>query len=252
MKKTVIEFKNVSKIFRLFKGEGQRLKYLFTDKIKCKKRAALIDGNFKISEGENVVLLGEVAAGKTTILKMIQGVSFPSEGKIKVKGKVGALLELQAGFEQEFTGRENIRFRCQLYGLTKEEINKIEVDIVDFAQLGYYIDQPLRTYNNVMKQKLGYAINVNIHPDILIADEVLSVGDVKFKKKCLKKINEMLEDDKVTVFFATHSPKLALKFGKRGIYIAKGRIMYDGDIEEAVRLYREDRNSKPKGDKNEK
>lgn len=241
MKKTVIEFKNVSKIFRLYKGERQKIKCLFSDNVRCKEITALTNGNFKISQGERVALLGEVGSGKTTILKMIQGVSFPTKGKIIVDGKLAAIMELQAGFEPEFTGRENIRFRCQLYGLTNEEINKIEGDIVDFAQMGYYIDQPLRTYNNIMKQKLGYAINVSIHPDILIADEVISVGNVSFKHKCTKKIKELTENDKITFLFATHSPKSALKFCTRGIYISKGKILFDGDIEEAVRLFKEER-----------
>lgn len=243
MGKTVIEFKNVTKRFRLFKGEGQKIRYLFNSKIKCKKKVAVDQVSFKITEGERVAILGENGAGKTTILKMINGVTFPTEGDIKVRGNVCAIQELQAGFEQDFTGRENIEFRCQLYGIKREDVKAMEEEIVDFAQLGVYIDQPVRTYSNGMKLKLGFAINVHIEPDIVIADEVLSVGDGKFKKKCLEKIRELTQEKGATFLFVSHATSLAKKFCDRGILLEKGKIIFDGPIEEAVENYK----SKTKG-----
>ena len=142
MAKTVIEFKNVTKIYKLFKSDRQRFKAVFSKKTKYKKKIAVNDLSFKIEKGESVALFGKNGAGKSTILKMITGVTYPTTGEITVDGRVGALLELTAGFDPEFTGRENIFFRGQLFGLSNEEIKELEPGIIDFADLGDYIDQP--------------------------------------------------------------------------------------------------------------
>ena len=183
MAKTVIEFKNVTKIYKLFKSDRQRFKAVFSKKTKYKKKIAVNDLSFKIEKGESVALFGKNGAGKSTILKMITGVTYPTTGEITVDGRVGALLELTAGFDPEFTGRENIFFRGQLFGLSNEEIKELEPGIIDFADLGDYIDQPTRTYSSGMKARLGFAINSSVRTEILIVDEALSVGDSEFKQK---------------------------------------------------------------------
>jgi teichoic acid transport system ATP-binding protein len=168
---------------------------------------------------------------------MITGVAFPTEGEIVVDGRVSALLELTAGFDEEMAGRENIYLKGQLMGLKDKEIRRREPDIVDFAGLGEYIDQPVRTYSSGMRAKLGFAINVCIEPEIFIVDEALSVGDKVFQEKCLKKVRELIERDNVTLIFVTHSIDVAKEFCKRGIVLKEGRMVCDTDIEQAAEYY---------------
>ena len=143
--------------------------------------------HLKLIKEKQLLYLEKNGAGKSTILKMITGVTFPTEGNVTVNGRVSALLELTSGFDQEFTGRENIYLKGQILGLKNKEIQELEQTIIDFAELEEYIDQPVRTYSSGMKARLGFSINVNIKPEILIVDEALSVGDESFKKKCIKK-----------------------------------------------------------------
>lgn len=168
---------------------------------------------------------------------MITGVAYPTQGDIIVKGRVSALLELTSGFDPEFTGRENIYLKGQLSGMQDTEIRDLESTIVDFAEIGEYIDQPVRTYSSGMKARLGFAINVNINPEILIVDEALSVGDVAFKNKCLNKVNEIIEKDNVTLLFVTHATATAKQFCKRGIVMRNGKLILDTDIDTAIQRY---------------
>lgn len=238
MEKTVIEFKNVTKIYKLFKSDKQRFKAVFNKKTKYKKKIAVNDLSFQIQQGESVALFGKNGAGKSTILKMITGVTYPTSGEITVDGRVGALLELTAGFDPEFTGRENIFFRGQLFGLTDEEIKELEPAIVDFADLGDYIDQPTRTYSSGMKARLGFAINSSIRPEILIVDEALSVGDNEFKKKCVDRINKIVNEEDVTFLFVTHSTGVAKQFCKRGLVLRQGKLLFDDNIDDAIEFYK--------------
>ena len=153
---------------------------------------------------------------------------------------MAALLELTAGFSLEMTGRENIYLKGYILGLKDEYIAQIEEKIIDFAQLGDYIDQPVRTYSSGMKMRLGFAINVNIDPDILVVDEALSVGDKKFKKKCKDKINEIIKSG-VTVLFVSHSMEGVREICPRAVYLKKGRLIYDGPVDEALKVYAEDK-----------
>lgn len=237
--KKVVEFNHVTKLYKLFKNSKKRFLSTFIKSVTYKEKIAVSDLNFSICEGEAVAILGKNGAGKSTILKMITGVSYPTKGSITVKGRVGALLELSSGFDPEFTGRENIYLKGQLAGMKNEEIEAVEEDIVAFADIGEYIDQPLRTYSSGMKARLGFAVNVCIEPDILIVDEALSVGDAKFSAKCKKRINEMIKNDGITFLFVTHSTETAKKFCKRGIVLRSGRMLFDGEIKEAVRMYNE-------------
>ena len=237
MENIVVKFDHVTKIYKLFSNDKKRLLHTFFKKIKYKEKRAVDDVSFEIRKGEAVALFGKNGAGKSTILKMITGVSFPTTGEITVNGRVSALLELTSGFDPEFTGRENIYLKGQLLGLRNSEIQELEQEIIDFAELSEYIDQPVRTYSSGMKARLGFSINVNIRPEILIVDEALSVGDEEFKNKCIKKVNKIIKKDEVTLLFVTHSTAMAKEFCKRGILMQNGKKVFDGEIEEAIEKY---------------
>ena len=239
MAKTMIEFKNVTKTYKLYKNDKQRFKAIFFKNTKFKPKKAVNNVSFKINQGESVALFGKNGAGKSTILKMITEVAFPNSGEIVINGRVSALLELTSGFDPEFTGRENIYLKGQILGLDNSDIQKLEKTIVDFAELEEYIDQPVRTYSSGMKARLGFSINVNVEPEILIVDEALSVGDEEFRRKCIKKINELIEKDNITLLYVTHATKTAKDFCKRGMVMQTGNLIFDGDIEEAIQIYNE-------------
>ena len=237
MSEPMITFKHVTKKYKLFKNDRARFLSLFSNRVRYKENKAVDDISFDIHKGEGVALIGKNGAGKSTILKMITGVSFPSEGDIKVNGRVSVLLELAAGFNPEFTGLENIYLKCNIMGMNEKEIKEVEGPIVEFAALGDYIDQPVRTYSSGMKARLGFAINANIEPEILIIDEALSVGDRAFRQKCVKKVRSIMEDGEVTLLFVTHSSNFAKEFCTRGIVLEKGVMKFDGPIDEAIEFY---------------
>lgn len=245
MDNPIISFKNVSKEYTLYKSDRDRFKALFFKSKKNKINKALKNISFDINRGESVGLIGDNGAGKSTILKHITGVAFPTEGEVVVKGKVAALLELTAGFSMEMTGRENIYLKGYILGLTDKEIKRIEERIVDFAELGDYIDQPVRTYSSGMKMRLGFAINVNIEPDVLVIDEALSVGDATFKKKCKQKIADTIKSG-VTVLYVSHSAESVRELCTRAIYLKKGQLIFDGPTDEALAVYQEDKAKKAK------
>lgn len=237
MSESMITFKHVTKKYKLFKNDRARFLSLFSRHVRYKENKAVDDISFDIQKGEGVALIGKNGAGKSTILKMITGVSFPTEGDIEVNGRVSALLELAAGFNPEFTGLENIYLKCNIMGMNEKEIKEVERPIVEFAALGDYIDQPVRTYSSGMKARLGFAINANIEPEILIIDEALSVGDKSFRQKCVKKVRSIMEGGEVTLLFVTHSSNFAKEFCTRGIVLEKGVMKFDGSIDEAIEFY---------------
>ena len=236
--KVVIKFSNVTKQYKLFKNDKQRFKSIFSKKPLHKTKVAVNNLSFEIKKGESIAFFGRNGAGKSTVLKMITGVTFPTEGEVLVDGRVSALLELTTGFDPEFTGRENIYFRGQLFGMSNEEIEALEPEIIAFADIGDYIDQPVRTYSSGMKARLGFAINVNVDPEILIVDEALSVGDQNFGKKCTEKIRELVNDKEVTFLFVTHSTGTAKQFCDKGIVMKDGTLQFIGDINDAVEIYK--------------
>ena len=238
-KDVVIKFNHVTKRYKLYKNDKQRLLGIFLKNVKYKEKNAVDDVTFDIKRGESVAIFGKNGAGKSTILKMITGVAFQTTGEIEVNGRVSALLELTAGFDPEYTGRENIYLKGQILGLNDSEIKKIENKIVNFAELEEYIDQPVRTYSSGMKARLGFSINVNIEPEILIVDEALSVGDEQFKNKCITKINKLIKKENVTLLFVTHSTATATEFCKRGLIMKKGKLIFDGDIKDAEAKYKD-------------
>lgn len=237
MRDIAIKFENVTKEYKLFKSDKRRFLSILFKRIPFKLVRANDNISFEVNKGESLMILGRNGAGKSTMLKMITGVVFPTTGEITVNGRVSALLELTAGFDNEFTGRENIYLKGQLMGLTDEEIKAVEQEIVDFAEIGEYIDQPTRTYSSGMKARLGFSVNANIDPEILVIDEALSVGDKKFRKKCQKKIDEIVERDGVTVLYVTHSPESASDFCDRGLVLDAGKLIFDGSYSEASEKY---------------
>ena len=235
--KVVIRLSGVKKLYKLFPSDKRRLLSVFSKKIKYHEKWAVDDVSFEIREGESVAIFGVNGAGKSTVLKMITGVAFPTEGWVDVNGRVSALLELTAGFDPELTGRENLYLKCQLMGMRDHEIEAAEQSIVDFAEIGEYIDQPTRTYSSGMLARLGFAINVNTDPEIFIVDEALSTGDSRFQKKCLDRVHEIIEKDNVTLLFVTHNTKTSVDFCERGLVMKNGKIIFDGPIDEAAELY---------------
>ena len=232
-----IELKNVTKIYKLYKNDRQKVAAALIPHKKLAKKVANDDISFKVKRGESVAILGKNGAGKSTLLKLITGVAFPTSGEIIVNGRVSAILELTAGFDVALTGRENIYLKGMILGIDKASMKNIEKEIVRFAGLDEYIDQPVRTYSSGMKARLGFAVNAHIDPDILIIDEALSVGDKDFRKKCRDKIKEIRERDHVTVLFVTHSTDSALDFCERGLVLEHGKLVHDGSIAESIEFY---------------
>lgn len=233
----VIKLDKVTKKYKLYKNDKRRLLGLFFKNIKCKENKAVNNVSFNIKKGESVALFGKNGAGKSTILKLITEVTYPTEGKIEVNGRVSALLELTSGFDPEFTGRENIYLKGQILGIKDTEIKELEKPIIDFAELGEYIDQPVRTYSSGMKARLGFSISVNIRPEIFIVDEALSVGDEAFRRKCVAKVKEIMSRKDVTLLFVTHATITAKDFCERGIVMRKGKVTFDGPIDDAIQNY---------------
>lgn len=238
---TAIRFDHVTKTYNLYRNDWARFLGLLNIK---KKRTGFIgtinandDLSFEIKRGEAVAFLGLNGAGKSTALKMITGVTYPTKGEITVNGRVSALLELSAGFDAQLTGRENIHLRGQILGISDEELEEIEPRAIEFAELGMYIDQPMRSYSSGMKARLGFSLAVFIKPEILVVDEALSVGDRPFKKKCIERIREIMMDEKVTVLFVTHSTTTAQEFCSRGLVLDHGKKKFDGSMEDAMAYY---------------
>ena len=232
-----IRFDHVRKTYKLFKNDRQRLLATFSRRVKYDTINANDDLSFICRRGESLALLGDNGAGKSTALKMITGVCFPTSGSVEVHGRVSALLELSAGFDAKLSGMENIQMRCQLWGLSKEESEELIPEIVEFSELGRYIDQPLRTYSSGMKARLGFAFASSIRPDILVVDEALSVGDRKFSKKCRNKVRDIMAKEDVTVLFVTHSTNMAKEFCQNGIVIQRGHAVFSGTIGDAINFY---------------
>ena len=233
----VIKFDHVTKTYNLYKNDRGRFLGIFNYNRKGSFLGSVDaskDLSFEIKKGEAVAFLGRNGAGKSTTLKMVTGVTHPTSGDIEVKGRVSALLELTAGFDSQLTGRENINLRGQILGLKRSEIRDLEPRIIEFAELGLYIDQSMRTYSSGMKARLGFAFAVAIDPEILVVDEALSVGDRAFQKKCINRIREIMMDESVTVLFVTHTSATAKEFCGRGIVLDQGTKVFDGSIDDAT------------------
>ncbi|MGN1317734.1 MAG: ABC transporter ATP-binding protein [Lachnospirales bacterium] len=232
-----VKVDNLSKVYRLYEKPIDRLKesLSFTKKCYHREHYALKNVSFDIKKGETVGIIGVNGAGKSTILKIITGVLNPTSGNITVNGKVSALLELGAGFNPEYSGIENIYLNGTMMGFSREEVEKKIDSILEFADIGDFINQPVKTYSSGMFVRLAFAVAINIEPEILIVDEALSVGDVFFQAKCYKKIKELT--GRATVIIVSHDLNAMTKFCERIIVMSDGRNVFDGEPNEAIVRY---------------
>lgn len=241
-----IKLTNVGMRFNLSKEKVDNLKEYFikcvTRKIEYREFWALRDISFEVKKGEHLGILGLNGAGKSTLLKAIVGVMKPTEGTIEKTGYIAPLLELGAGFDMNYTGKENIFLYGAIMGYSRDFLNSKYDEIVKFSELSSFIDVPLKNYSSGMKARLGFAIATAVEPEILILDEVLSVGDAQFRKKCLKKIQSMFEKE-VTVIFVSHNIDQIRTICNKAILLEKGQIVANGDVEAVCRIY-EQKNKK--------
>ncbi len=229
---------NVSKIFYVFMDKANSLKekMLFWKRNKRETREVLKDINLTIKNGEAVALIGVNGSGKSTLLKLMTKIIYPTKGEIVTNGKLTSLLELGAGFHPDFSGRENIYFNASIFGLTKKQIDARLEEIIEFSELRDFIDNPVRTYSSGMFMRLAFAVAINVDADILLVDEILSVGDQHFQEKCLNKMKELKAQGK-TMVFVTHSLGSARELCDRAVWLNKGHIQLDGDVNEVIDKY---------------
>lgn len=239
---TAIKVSNVHKSFTLFFDKANSIKdrLLFLGRNKNKTTIEILKNiNLTIKKGEIVGLIGVNGSGKSTLLKLMTKIIYPNKGSVKTYGKLTSLLELGAGFHPDFSGRENIYFNASIFGLTKAEIDKRLDEIIEFAELGTFIDNPVRTYSSGMYMRLAFSVAINVDADILLVDEILSVGDEHFQEKCFRKLEELKEMGK-TIVFVTHSLGSVERFCTRAVWLHKGQIKLDGDIKTVIDTYVEE------------
>lgn len=239
-KKKVIQIHNLSKMYKLYEKPSDRLKESLglSKKKRYREHYALHDVSFDIEEGECVGIIGTNGSGKSTILKIITGILSPTDGEVKVDGRISALLELGAGFNMEYSGLENVYLNGTMIGFSKEEIDARLDDILAFADIGDFINQPVKMYSSGMFVRLAFAVAINIDPEILIVDEALSVGDVFFQAKCYHKFEEFKEQGK-TILFVSHDLSSIAKYCDRVVLLNKGRMLDEGSPKAMVDMYKQ-------------
>jgi len=237
-KDVAIEVNNLTKTFKLYSDKSNTLKERIVRgwKNKTEVHTVLENINLTINKGETVALIGINGSGKSTLLKLMTKIIYPNKGTLKTHGKLTSLLELGAGFHADFTGRENIYFNAAIYGLTKEEIDKRLDDIIEFSELGDFIDSPVRTYSSGMYMRLAFSVAINVDAEILLIDEILAVGDQHFQEKCFQKLEELAKSDK-TIVIVSHSLESVRKLCKRAIWIDNGHIREDGESNKVIDDY---------------
>ena len=233
-----IEIRNMYKDFKLVYDKPTTLKerIWFWKTTKVQKRQVLKNINLDIKKGETVALIGTNGSGKSTLLKLMTKILYPNKGTLETHGKLTSLLELGAGFHPDFTGRENIYFNAAIFGLTRQEIDKRIDEIIEFSELGDFIDNPVRTYSSGMYMRLAFSIAINVDAEILLIDEILAVGDQHFQDKCFAKLKEMKESEK-TIVIVTHSLGQVRELCDRAIWIYNGEVRMDGTPNEVVDEY---------------
>jgi ABC-2 type transport system ATP-binding protein len=235
-----VDIQDVSKRFRLYHQKYTSLKerVIHAGRTPYTELWALRDIGFEVKEGQTVGILGRNGSGKSTLLKCVCGVLQPTEGQVVVRGKLAGLLELGAGFQPDLTGRQNIYLNGSLLGMAKAEIDKIFEEIVAFAELDQFIDNQVKFYSSGMYVRLGFAVAVNVDPDVLVIDEVLAVGDERFQRKCLDRVKEF-QDEGRTIIFVSHSPDQVRAICDEAVVLSDGRMVGHGTPGEAVRIFRE-------------
>ena len=235
-----IEFRHVDKRFQLQEGRTLRefVPALLQGRGWSEPFYALRDVTFSIGRGETYGIIGRNGSGKSTVLKLIAGVTAPTEGEVWVTGRVSPLIELGAGFHPDLSGRENIDLNATILGMTGKEIRERFGEIVEFAELWDFIDTPVKRYSSGMYMRLGFSVAIHSDPEILLVDEVLAVGDVAFQEKCLAKMDEFKQRG-ITIVFVSHSMDLVRKFCERVLLLDGGRLVGDGTPEEITERYLE-------------
>ena len=243
----VVSVQNVDMAFNLNKEKVDNLKEYFiklvTHKLEYKKFYGLKDVSFEVKKGEHLAILGLNGAGKSTLLKTIVGVYKPSSGHVETKGVIAPLLELGAGFDPNYSGRENIYLYGAIMGYDRAFIDKKYDEIVEFSELGNFIEVPIKNYSSGMKARLGFSIATAVEPDILILDEVLSVGDAGFRRKSLAKVKSLFETG-VTVLFVSHNIEQVKSICDKAILLEHGKIIAQGDVADVIPVYEEKTNKK--------
>ena len=232
----VINALNITKEYKIYNTNKEKLKLLINKRYKIKKFHALSNVSFNINKGEIIGIIGKNGAGKSTLLKILTGVAFVTYGKVFINGRVSSLLELGSGFDIRLTGYENIYFNATLNGLKRVEIDKKINEIIKFADIGDFLYQPVKNYSSGMFARLAFAVAININPDILIVDEILSVGDIKFQVKCMEKFEKFKKQGK-TILYVSHSLATVKKFCNRVIWIDEGKVVEDGNPVMVVEKY---------------
>ena len=227
-KENAIEIKNMTKTFKLYSDKPNTMKERLVRGFKNKNEVhtVLKNINLEIKKGETVALIGVNGSGKSTLLKLMTKIIFPNKGSVETSGKLTSLLELGAGFHPDFTGRENIYFNAAIFGLTKKEIDDRLDTIIEFSELGEFIDSPIRTYSSGMYMRLAFAVAINVDADILLIDEILAVGDQHFQDKCFAKLEELAKSD-MTIVIVSHALEPLKKLCNRGIWINNGEVRMD-------------------------
>lgn len=243
-----IKVDNVTMTFNLNKEKVDNIKEYFikalTHKLEYKKFYALKDVSFEVKKGDRIAVLGFNGAGKSTLLKTIVGVYKPTSGTVYKNGVIAPLIELGAGFDPNYSGRENIYLYGAILGYSREYLDSKIDEIIDFSELGHFIELPIKNYSSGMRSRLGFSIATAVEPDILILDEVLSVGDAKFRKKSLAKVKSLF-DTGVTVVFVSHSIDQVRAICNKAILLEHGEVLAYGDVEEVTAIY-EEKTVKPK------
>ncbi len=236
--KNAIEVKDMTKDFKLYSDKPQTLKEKIVRGFKNKTeiRTVLKNINLNIKKGETVALIGVNGSGKSTLLKLMTKIIYPNKGTLKTYGKLTSLLELGAGFHPDFTGRENIYFNASIFGLTRSEIESRINDIIEFSELGNFIDSPIRTYSSGMYMRLAFSVAINVDAEILLIDEILAVGDQHFQDKCFQKLEDLSKSDK-TIVIVSHSLAAMEKLCDRAIWINNGEVAQDGNFKKVVDAY---------------
>ena len=234
----VIKFKNVNKKFRLYHEKTHSLKERILRRSRniYEELWALKNINFEVKKSETIGIIGRNGSGKSTLLKLIARIFYPTTGEIIINGKISSLLELGAGFQPDLTGIENIYLNGAILQLTKKEIDRKFDDIVKFSELEQFIDIPLRNYSSGMKMRLGFAIAINVNPDIILIDEVFAVGDESFRQKCYEKFNEFQKKEK-TIVYVSHALETVKEICNWTIWLDKGEIKKVGNTDEVVDDY---------------
>ena len=234
----IIHLAQVDKSYRIFNRQLDRIRSaLFPGTHVCYRNFDALSGvSLSVASGETVGIIGRNGSGKSTLLQIICGILKPTRGEVVVRGRISALLELGAGFNPEFTGRENVYLNGAILGLSKEEIDDCIFDIESFAGIGDFIDRPVKTYSSGMYVRLAFAVAINVSPDILIVDEALSVGDTLFQAKCFAKFQQFQEQG-VTILFVTHSMDLITRYCSRAFLLEKGKLLQAGSAKEVVDSY---------------